>query len=238
MEEFGPIKGVHMPDWAIARATGRRGTAHPFADLDGPRTALVVIDMQWAYMDLAGGYVACAAAKEAVPAVNRLAAGLRTAGGLVCWVQNTHDASCEREWTVQQRMNTQASSAGRNAALTEGALGHRLWPELDVQPGDATVLKRRYSAFTHGTSDLLGLLRGRGIDTVLIAGTLTNVCCDSSARDAMQHDFRTTMVSDGCAATTREEHDGALASFYATFGDVMDTDMVLRCLSHPAVRAA
>lgn len=238
MTEFTPIAGVDMPDWAIARAIGRRGTAHPFADLDGPRCALVVIDLQWAYLDPAGGYVACQAAKAAVPAVNRAAHALRAAGGLVVWVQNTHDASCARDWTVQQRMNTPESSAARNRALSEGGLGHRLWPELEVQAGDPVVLKRRYSAFTHGTCGLLELLRGRGIDTVLIAGTLTNVCCDSSARDAMQYDFRTVMLSDACAAPSAEEHSGALAAFYATFGDVMDVAMVSAILAPQAARAA
>ncbi len=211
---------------------------HPFARLRGPRTALVVIDLQWAYMDPAGGYIACQAAKGVVPAVNRTAQAVRAAGGLVVWIQNTHDASCERSWTVQQTMNTPASTAGRNAALTEGAPGHALWPELDVQPGDPVVRKRRYSAFTHGTCELDALLRARGSDTVLIAGTLTNVCCDSTARDAMQYDYRTVMLSDACAATSPEEHNAALAAFYATFGDVMDSAMVARILATPQARAA
>ena len=120
--------------------------------------------------------------------------------------------------------------------MTAGSVGHALWPELDVQGADLVVPKRRYSAFMPGTCDLAPLLRARGIDTVLIAGTLTNVCCDSSARDAMMLDFRTVMLSDGCAAPSEAEHDGALAAFYATFGDVMDVAMVIERLG--AVRSA
>lgn len=231
MDGFGEMAGVSMPEWAITRATGRRGTAHPFLDLDPARTALVVIDLQVGFMHERGGYMACAAAIDVVPQVNRLARGLRDAGGLVAWIQNTHDESCLSTWTVQQRMNSAASNARRNVAMSVGSPGHALWPELDVQPADAVVLKRRYSAFIPGTCDLAPMLRARGIDTVLITGTLTNVCCESSARDAMMLDFRTVMVSDGCASTTRQEHDASLAAFYATFGDVMDTALVLERLA-------
>ncbi len=233
--EFGAMAGVQMPDWAITRAMGRRGTAHPFADLEPARTALVVVDLQVGFMHERGGYMACPAAREVVPAVNRLAGALRGAGGLVAWVQNTHDESCLRDWTVQQRMNLPTANARRNAAMAPGAPGHALWPELDVQADDAVVLKRRYSAFVPGTCDLAPLLRGRGIDTVLITGTLTNVCCDSSARDAMMLDFRTIMVSDGCAGMSMEEHDAALAAFYATFGDVMDSAMVVARLAQAGI---
>ena len=238
MQDFGTMNGVSMPDWALARALARRGAAHPFADIDAARTALVVVDMQVGFLHPRGGYMESQAARDAVPNNNRLAAALRKAGGLVVWVQNTHDESCLREWTVQQRMNTPESNARRNAAMSIGSAGHALWPELNVQPGDPIILKRRYSTFIQGSSDIVALLRERGIDTVLITGTLTNVCCDSSARDAMMLDFRTVMVSDACASVTFEEHNAALAAFYATFGDVMDTAFILGRLSGKQAQAA
>jgi ureidoacrylate peracid hydrolase len=127
----------------------------------------------------------------------------------------------------------------RVAALSEGGLGHELWPELDVRPEDEIVLKYRYSGFLPGTSALPERLRARGFDTVLITGTVTNVCCESSARDANMTNFRTIMVADGNAANSRAEHDASLAAFYNTFGDVMDTDMVIACLERArAPRAA
>lgn len=238
MDDFGTMAGVAMPAWAITRAMGPRGTAHPFATLDPARTALVVIDLQVGFMHARGGYMACQAAIDVVPNVNRLATALRDAGGLVAWVQNTHDASCLETWTVQQAMNTEAANTRRNAAMSVGADGHALWPALDVQAVDAVVLKRRYSAFIPGTCELDPLLRARGIDTVLIVGTLTNVCCESSARDAMMLDYRTVMVSDGCATTSAEEHNASLAAFYATFGDVMDTSFILGRLMQQQARAA
>ena len=68
----------------------------------------------------------------------------------------------------------------RIAALSEGTRGHELWPQLDVRPEDEIVKKYRYSGFLPGTSDLADRLRARGLDTLLITGTVTNVCCESS----------------------------------------------------------
>ena len=92
------------------------------------------------------------------------------------------------------------------------------------------MLKYRFSAFLPGASDLPERLRARGFDTVLITGTVTNVCCESSARDAMMTNFRAVMVSDGNAASSQTEHEASLSAFYSTFGDVMDTAMVIGCL--------
>ena len=63
-------------------------------------------------------------------------------------------------------------------ALTEGADGAALWHELDIQPGDEQVIKRRFSALIQGSSDLGERLQAAGIDTVIITGTATNVCCE------------------------------------------------------------
>jgi ureidoacrylate peracid hydrolase len=96
------------------------------------------------------------------------------------------------------------------------------------------VEKNRFSAFIQGSSDLAQVLRSRGLDTVLITGTVTNVCCESTARDAMMLNFRTIMISDGNAAVTDEDHNASLCAFYLTFGDVMSTDAVIACLEHNA----
>jgi len=106
-------------------------------------------------------------------------------------------------------------------------LGHQLWVELDVQPNDAIVRKARYSAFIQDSSNIEEVLRARGIDTVIVTGTVTGVCCESTARDAMMRNFKTIMVSDGCATRTDDEHDAALVAFYTTFGDVMSTEEVI-----------
>jgi ureidoacrylate peracid hydrolase len=219
-----------IPPEIIARVEARCGRAHPFEDLLPARTAFVVIDMQVGFMDPAISHACCPMAERIVPAVNRLAAAVRAAGGAVFWVQNTHDAGDDTGWSVLQRMWTPAARARRVAAMTEGAPGHALWPALDVRPGDERVKKHRFSAFIQGSSDLPGRLRARGFDTVLIGGTVTNVCCESSARDAMMSNFRTIMVADCNAANSDAEHNAALASFWNIFGDVMTTDHVIERL--------
>mgnify|MGYP002781103296 CR=1 FL=1 len=213
-----------IPPAIAARVAARCGTLHPFARLDAARTALVVIDMQNGFMRQDVAHALCPMAEHVVPAINRLAAALRDAGGQVFWIQNTFDARCETEWSVMQAMATPAANARRAASMSEGTVGNALWPALDVRPQDAVVRKYRYSAFIQGGSDLPAMLRARGLDTVLITGTVTNVCCESSARDAMMLNFRTVMVSDGCAAITDEEHAASLIAFHLQFGDVLTVE--------------
>ena len=83
---------------------------------------------------------------------------------------------------------------------TEGSPTAELHEALDVAPEDLIVDKIRYGAF-HGT-DLARQLRERGIETVIISGIATNICCETTAREASQHDFRVVFLSDGTA--TRE----------------------------------
>ena len=232
------MNGVTFPPAIVERVVARRGTEHVFADLDPRRTALVVIDLQNAFMDDAVGHAVCPAARDIVPNVNRLAAAVRDTGGAVFWVKNTFDAACLTEWSVMQDMATPEARAKRAAAKGEDTRGHALWPGLDARPVDEIVKKYRFSAFLPGASDLPDRLRARGFDTVLITGTVTNICCESSARDAMMTNFRVVMVSDGNAATTQAEHEASLTAFYLTFGDVMDTDMVIARLTDAARLAA
>jgi ureidoacrylate peracid hydrolase len=231
------LNGAILPDDVVKRVTERRGTAHCFAALDPRRTALVVIDLQYAFMDEEVGHAVCPAAIDIVPAVNRLAAAVRRSGG-VFWVRMTHDERCTTDWSVNHQMVTPEAVARRVAALTAGSKGHSLWAGLDVRPEDEIVDKYRFSGFMPGTSELPERLRARGFDTVLITGTVTNVCCESSARDAMMTNFRTIMVSDGNAAITQAEHEAALTAFYNVFGDVMDTDMVIAALAGQRAAAA
>ncbi len=77
-------------------------------------------------------------------------------------------------------------------------------------------------------------MRAQGFDTLIITGTVTNVCCESTARDAMMLNFRTIMVTDGNAANSDEEHNASLIAFYLTFGDIMDTRMLVSCLERNA----
>jgi ureidoacrylate peracid hydrolase len=160
---------------------------------------------------------------------------VRRTGGRVVWIRNTYDPT----WLTMHARVRPEKVAKRIESMTEGSAGHRLYNGLDVQPGDMVVQKYRFSAFLPASSDLAVRLRAGGYDTVLIAGTVTNVCCESSARDAMMMNFHTVMVSDANAANSDEEHNASLVNFYVTFGDVMDTSYVIeRLVAGAAMRIA
>lgn len=226
-----------VSDDVSARVLARRGTLHPFYDLDPRRTALVVIDLQNGFMDERVGHAVCPMARDIVPNVNRLADAVRRSGGGVFWIKNTHDESCLTSWSVMHGMSTPEGRRRRSASMSEGTEGHALWLALVVKDGDEIVKKYRFSAFLPGASDLPERLRARGFDTVLITGTVTNVCCESSARDAMMTNFKTIMVTDANAAANMDEHQASLRAFYLTFGDVMDTEMVIGRLTREMVEA-
>jgi ureidoacrylate peracid hydrolase len=231
-----PMHKLNIPPWVTERIVAKYGREHVYEELVPARTALVVVDMQNAFMLPGVAYALCPAAVEIVPNVNRLATAVRETGGTVVWAILTFDEQSIREWSTLYEMSGPERSAKRRIALTEGSKGHALWHELDVRPEDLTVSKRRYSAFLPGACDLPDILRARGLDTVLIGGTVTNVCCESSARDAMQLNFKTVMITDANAAMTDEEHAWSLISFYNSLGDIMSTDMAIACLRKNAAK--
>ena len=217
---------IAIPDSVIAEVKTQRGKLNRYDRLLGPKTALVVIDLQNAFM-LPGMPVEVPAAREIVPNVNRLAAATRAAGGKVVWVKMCLEGQSEA-WRVF------FDGDPRKATLTEltpGARGFELHADLDVRPEDTTIVKRRFSAFIQGSSDIDRQLRDAGIDTVIIVGTLTNICCESSARDAMMLNYRLVFVSDANAALSDAEHNATLASILRVFGDVATTNEVISLLS-------
>ena len=217
-----------LPQAFLDSAAERRGRPHVYERIEPARTALVVIDLQRAFLEQ-GAPSETPSVRDIVPTVNRLAAAARMSGGTVVWVK----ATFEREgWPLFfDHMVKPDLAAPMLAALQEGSALHELWPELAVETRDIVVPKYRFSAFLPGASALPAILRERDIDTVLIAGCLTNMCCDSSARDAVMTDFRTIMVSDANAARSDEAHLSALASFLTGFGDVRRTDEVIALLA-------
>src|SRR6202163_1692706 len=223
-----------IPKSIIDRVIERRGREHAYDDLDPAKTALVVVDMQNAFMLPGVAHALCPMAEKIVPNINRLAQAVRATGGTVVWIKTTFKDDALQNWSSYFEMVTPQQGAKRIAALTADSKGHELWATLDVRPDDVIVEKNRFSAFIQDSSNLAEILRARGLDTILVTGTVTNVCCESTARDAMMLNFKTIMVSDGNAAVTDEEHNATLASFYAIFGDIMSTDMLITCLERNA----
>jgi ureidoacrylate peracid hydrolase len=179
-------------------------------------------------------------AREIVPNVNRLAAATRAAGGCVVWIQMTQTEEDKKSWSVlydNVHVSKTMNKTETLERLGRGTHGHALYETLEVQPADLKVEKRRYSAFIQGSSELDQILRARGIDTVLVTGTSTNTCCESTARDAMMINYKTVMLSDGNAAHTDDEHNATLGNILRIFGDVMTTDEAIARLQ-PAANAS
>jgi ureidoacrylate peracid hydrolase len=223
-----------IPPSVTARVIERRGREHVYDDVDPAKSALLVVDMQNAFMLPGVAHSLCPMAERILPNVNRLAQAVRETGGSVIWIKTTFTDEALQSWSTYFAMTSPARVAKRIEALTADSEGHRLWGELDVRAADTIVEKNRFSAFIQGSSNLAEILRARGLDTVLVTGTVTNVCCESTARDAMMLNFRTIMVTDGNAAMTDEDHAASLIAFYLTFGDVMSTDALVDCLRRNA----
>ena len=225
---------LSIPQSVVDRVIERRGREHIYDNLDPAKTALVVVDMQNAFMLPGVAHALCPMAEKIVPNINRLAQAVRETGGTVVWIKTTFTDNALRDWSAYFEMVTPQHGAKRVEALTANSKGHQLWADLDVGAEDVIVEKNRFSAFIQGSSNLAEILRQRGIDTILITGTVTNVCCESTARDAMMLNFKTIMVTDGNAAVTDQDHNASLCAFYLTFGDIMSTDMLVTCLTRNA----
>jgi len=215
------------------RVIRRQGKLTSHDSIDGAHTALVVVDMQ-NYFVAEGFPLEVPHARGIVPNINRLARAVRAAGGIVVWLQTTAAGALEYWGNFHRHMLTPERSKIRLAHLDEKAEDFAIYPRLEPLPTDLRVKKIKYSAFIPGSSDIDARLKSHGIESLLITGTLTNVCCESTARDAMMLDYRVVMVADGNASLTDEEHAAALNNFLIFFGDVLTTDETLARLV-PAV---
>ena len=126
----------------VERVLARRGRLHPFEALDAKHSALLVIDMQNAFV-APGAPVEVPAARDIVAPINRLTAELRRRGMPVIWVLHENQAG-GRDWDgffgVFVAPGRRAEAA---AALTAGAELQGLWPGLKVEAGDLRVAKNR-----------------------------------------------------------------------------------------------
>ncbi len=221
----------------VQRVTERRGGLRVFDSIICKRTAHIIVDLQNGFM--APGQVAeIGTAREIVPNVNRISAAVREAGGIVVYIQNTFDETAVRTWsTYFDHFCTPDRRARMIAAFTPGAEGHALWPGLDVLPVDLKVQKRRFGAFAPGASDLHAILQARGIDTLIVTGTASQVCCESTARDAMMLNYKVFFIADGNATFNDDEHNATLTAMAHTFCDVVDTDTMIGVIQAASTNA-
>lgn len=215
----------------IDRVLARRGRHHLYDSLDPTETAFLVIDMQNMFCE-PGAPAEVIAARGICDPINRLCEELREMGGLVIWITSaTVSANGKSDWEHFIRNFVAEDIQERTIeALKPGGHGEQIWQDLDVRDTDLVVRKNRYSCLTPGSSMLQSVLSSHGIRNVLIGGTKTNICCESTTRDAMMLDYNVVMVEDCNAALSDEEHRSALENVIQQFGDVMTVDEVTAVL--------
>lgn len=212
---------TEIPDYVIKRIMAKRGRRTVFDRFEAAKTALLVIDMQNFYV------AEVDTAISIVPNINRMAAACRAAGVPVFWVvmKTAEREGAPSDWPLyHEHFFTEDKGRSHLAGLSPGNPGYEIYPGLDVRPEDRIVTKRRFSPFIQGASELHGILQGMGVENLVVAGTATNMCSESTARDAMMLDYKVVMVEDGNAARYDEDHLAGLTSFYQSFGDVKTTD--------------
>jgi len=185
----------------------RRYVAHRWA-LEPSRSALLVIDMQEYFRPLASGIVGN---------VQALLRAFRGASRPIVFTAHGHrdpekDGGMLARWWGE--------------VILEGTFDHRLMGELEPREGERILPKRRYSAF-FGT-DLEPYLRGLGVEDVVLCGVMTNLCCETTARDAFMRDFRVFFVHDATATSAKELHLASLINLAYGFAILVSTEEVLR----------
>ena len=190
-------KTVEVPAYEVEDAT----------ELDPETTALVVVDMQRDFVD-PDGALPVAGAAETVPRIARLLELARGAAMLVCFSQDTHRDE-DPEWAIW----------GRHAE--HGTRGWEIVPELEPRPGELVFEKPRYDAF-YGTS-LDHELRLRGIETLVVCGTVANICVHYTAASAALRWYRVIHPVDALSALDPFDLESSLRQATFLFGARLTT---------------
>lgn len=176
-----------------------------------PLTAvLLVVDMQEHFRKIAAPILG---------PITRTIETCRQAGIPVVFTQHRHhgpkDEGMLREWWGQDLV-----MAGTHAA--------ELLPEVGRQPGEKLVQKHTYSAFQD--TDLKEWLNTNGKSEVIITGVMTNLCCETTARDAFIKGFRVFFSSDATATANSELHVATLKNMAYGFAYLVNAESLQRCL--------
>ena len=219
-EKFWHPSGISQV--IVDKVVKRRGRLHAFEALDPARTALVVVDLDTRTMEQPDN----GEMRKLAPKVNAIADGLRAKSGTVCWVTTPARKASANFIAIYGQdfagMHENASVIGGGATT--------IWNGLHTDERDIFVEKRGASAFFPGNCDLHQKLQRREIQSILIVGMVTNVCCESTARDATELDYQVTMISDAMWGHKQGQHDATLATFFRNFGDVRTSADVLRLI--------
>lgn len=209
--------------------------------LDLARTAFLVVDMQNAFaspggmLDLAG--IDVAPARDAVANARLVCEAARSAGMHVIYLTigwpadgstaGGADSPNQQKELALRLMRERPELRGK--LLTFGTWDFQIVKELAPQPADIVIVKSRYSGF-HGT-DLDSILRGLGIRNLLIAGIASNVCVESTIRDAFFLEYWPVMIEDATMpAGSADIHRATVYNVKTFFGWVANSEDVATAL--------
>lgn len=190
--------------------TDNSAASNETSALDPAATAVVVVDVQRLFTDMVGAPIE-PPLSDVLPKIGAFLSDSRRAGVTIVLVRTIIAPDSHSRSTLQW-------PEFMRAGMAPGALGTEFDSSLQAQPSDLEIVKQRYSAF-FGTH-LDEILRERGIDTVVVIGLTTNVCVQSTARDAWQRDYRTITLDDCCAEIGKGSHAASLAWTSRNFGMV------------------
>lgn len=186
-------------------------------------TALLVIDMQNDFCHPDG-----AVAQEGfdlsmthamLPALQRLVAAARAAGTAVVHIRVVADV-----WTRADAWLEQKQAQGFLPKCARGTWGAEFWG-IEPAADERVVDKFRYSAFVGTELDFI--LNNRGIRCLIHTGVATNVCVETTLRDAFMHNFYVVLVSDATAAPTAAEHEATVHNVQRWFGVTATVDAII-----------
>ncbi|HOX45100.1 MAG TPA: isochorismatase family protein [Myxococcota bacterium] len=209
-----PLPGEAL-DWRAAVAPWDR----PGTVFRPRRAALLVVDMQRAFVDPAGSAF-LPAAPAACERLVALVAAWRAAHLPLFFTRHAH---------LEPRQDGGALSRFWRTLILEGTRDAELVDAFRPQTGERVVLKHTYSAFA-GTP-LEQALRGLGVEDVVVGGVMTDLCCETTAREAFVRDFNVFFLADGTATATPELQLGSLRSVAHGFGRVLGVDEALGVLA-------
>jgi nicotinamidase-related amidase len=213
-----------MKSYATKRTIGSKATGwlaeierynrHKMS-LNAAASALLVVDMQMFFLDPVSPTYTCGG-PAALPTIKRLAAAFRAAGRPVIFTQHVHHPNGSdlgiMDWWWEGR-------------CLEGSEASEIHPELRPRTGEKVVIKHRYSAFYN--TDLETVLRGLKIEDLVVSGIMTNLCCESTARDAYFRDYRVFIPADGTGTITEEMHLASLLNLAFGFAFVTTGDRLI-----------
>jgi len=193
------------------------------ADKVEPKTtSLLVVDVQNDFCHSDGALAQRGsdptAAQEMIRNLLLLVDAARGAGATIVWIRMVRNEYTISEAEREQRVRTRPGTTA--LVCLEGSWGGEFY-RVEPEAGEVIVSKHRYSGFVNTDLDLI--LRSRGIKTVVLSGVASNVCVESTARDAYMRDYMVVFVDDCSAAYDQALHAGTLRNISEQFGQVVQS---------------